>query len=341
MTAGGRVEPLTDVRDISRIAYGFIASKALFAALELDLFSRLIEPKTINALAQESGIPAHRVKTLLATLTALGLIVRDDDRFRNSPASGRYLTRGSPAYFGEYYRLQINQQIYPALEHLDAALAGDASNLAVGTPALMSDPVEAEVFSVAQHAASLGPAIRLAKTIDLGGSRTLLDVAGGSGAFSITLCRHYPELAATIIDFPNVIEIARRFIADAGLSQRIELAGGNALDTDWPGHQDVVLMSYLLSAVKEDDIATLMASSYRSLRPGGVLIVHDFMLEDDEQGPALAAQWFLMNLAFQPDAGSFSAATLGVLLAEQGFMSVSSQTLIPQITKIVVGSKPA
>ena len=46
------MEPLTDVRDISRIAYGFIASKALFAALELDLFSRLLEPKSIDALAQ-------------------------------------------------------------------------------------------------------------------------------------------------------------------------------------------------------------------------------------------------------------------------------------------------
>jgi hypothetical protein len=335
------MEPLRDVRDISRIAYGFMASKALFAALELDLFSRLFEPRTIDALARESGIPAHRMKTLLTTLTALGLIVRDDDRFHNSPASERYLTRGSPAYFGEYYRLQINRQIYPALEHLDAGLAGDARNLAADPQGLMSDPAEAEIFSVAQHAASLGPAIQLAKMIDLHGSRTLLDVAGGSGAFSITLCRHYPALAATIIDFPNVIEVARRFIADAGLSERIELAGGNALDTDWPGNQDVVLMSYLLSAVKEDDIPTLIAGAYRSLRPGGLLIVHDFMLDDDEQGPALAAQWFLLNLAFQPDAGSFSAATLRVLMAEEGFMSVSSQTLIPQITRIVVGSKPA
>lgn len=335
------MEPLRDVRDISRIAYGFIASKALFAALELDLFSRLLEPTTIDVLAQESGIAAHRVKTLLATLTALGLIVCDDDRFHNSPASEKYLTRGSPAYFGEYYRLQVNRQLYPALEHLDAGLVGDASNLAVDQQGLMSDPVEAQVFSIAQHAASLGPAIRLAKTIDLHESRTLLDVAGGSGAFSITLCGHYPELAATIIDFPNVTEIARRFITDAGLSERIELVGGNALDTDWPDDQDVVLMSYLLSAVKEDDIPTLMASAYRSLRPGGLLIVHDFMLDDDEQGPALAAQWFLLNLAFQPDAGSFSAATLSVLLAEQRFTSVSSQPLIPQITKIVTGRKPA
>ena len=72
-------------------------------------------------------------------------------------------------------------------------------------------------------------------------------------------------------------------------------------------------MSYLLSAVREGDIPALLASAYRSLRPGGLLIVHDFMLDEDEQGPALAAQWFLLNLALQPDAGSFSAATLGVL----------------------------
>ena len=77
------------------------------------MFSRLLEPKTIDAVARESGIPAHRVKTLLATLTALGLIVRDDDRFRNSAASERYLAGGSPASFGEYYRLQINRQAYP------------------------------------------------------------------------------------------------------------------------------------------------------------------------------------------------------------------------------------
>jgi ubiquinone/menaquinone biosynthesis C-methylase UbiE len=335
------VEPLTDVRDISRIAYGFIASKALFAALELDLFSRLLEPKTIDAVARESGIPAHRVETLLATLTALGLIVRDDDRFHNSPASERYLTRSSPASFGEYYRLQINRQLYPAMEHLDARLAGDPGSLASDMEGLMRDPAEAEVFSVAQHAASLGPAIQLAKIIDLHGSRTLLDVAGGSGAFSITLCRRYPQLAATIIDFPNVIQVARRFIAAAGLSERIQLVGGSALDTGWPDNQDVVLVSYLLSAVKEDDIPTLLANAYRSLRPGGLLIVHDFMLDDDEQGPALAAQWFLLNLALQPDSGSFSAATLSVLLVEQGFVSVSSQILIPQITKIVVASKPA
>ncbi len=265
------MEPLTDVRDISRIAYGFIASKALFAALELDLFSRLLEPKTIDAVARAAGIPAHRVKTLLATLTALGLIVRNDDRFRNSPASERYLARGSPASFGEYYRLQINRQAYPALEHLDAGLAGDSSSLASDIEALLRNPVEAEVFSVAQHAASLGPAISSPNwsTFTAAGRCSMSPAAAGP---SPSPCAwRYPQLAATIIDFPNVIDVARRFIAGVGLSERIQLAGGNALDTSWPDNQDVVLVSYLLSAVKDDDIPRLLASAYRSLRPGGLV----------------------------------------------------------------------
>jgi hypothetical protein len=65
------------------------------------------------------------------------------------------------------------------------------------------------------------------------------------------------------------------------------------------------------------------------------------MLDDDERGPALAAQWFLQSLVMQPDAASFSAASLIHLLATEGFANPSSQILIPEITKIVVCEKPA
>ena len=336
------MDPLTDVRDISRIAYGFMASKALFAALNLDLFSRLAEPRTVGELVEASGVPAHRLKTLLATLASLGLIVRDGAAFRNSPAADRYLARSGRAYFGDYYRMQIDRQTYPALQHLDAGLAGDADSLAFGSDVeLMSDPVEAEAFSLAQHAGSLGPALEFAKAVDLSGSTTLLDVAGGSGAFSIALCTRHPELTATIIDFPNVIEVARRYLAEAGLSDRISLIGGDALNTEWPQQRDTVLLSYLLSAVRESDIPALLEHSFNALRPGGRLIIHDFMLDDDEQGPLLAAGWFLSNLAYQPDAGSFSAATLNDLLTRQGFAGPSAQVLIPQITKTVICGKPA
>lgn len=332
---------ITDVRDISRIAYGFMGSKALFAGLGLELFGRLTgQPKSLDALIEETGVAGNRLATLLAALTALGLLVKDDDLYRNAAASERYLAPSGPGYFGDYYRFQIDRQMYPALTRLDAGLAGDEESLVFHQmEGLLSDPEEADAFSRAQHAGSMGPALLLANTVDLSGSRTLLDVGGGSGAFSISLCRRYPEMTATIVDFPNVIEVGRRYVEEAGLASRIRLLPGNALSTEWPQGHDVVLMSYLLSAVGASDFPELFAKARECLCPGGLLLVHDFMLEDDRAGPSLAAFWFLTNLALRSDCVSFSSAELGTHLSAQGFVDIASRELIPEITKLVSARK--
>jgi ubiquinone/menaquinone biosynthesis C-methylase UbiE len=334
--------PLIDVRDLSRLAYGFIGSKVLFAALNLDLFSRLTQPTTVDALAKETGVGPNRLRTLLAALTAVGLVVREGERYLNAPASDRYLVRTAPAYFGDYYRFQIDRQIYPALEHLDAGIVGDTDHLAFGgLEGLLADPTEATAFSQAQHTGSLGPAYLLARTLDVNGRRRLLDVAGGSGAFSITLCNRHPEMTSVIIDFPNVIEVARRYVDAAGLGSRIRMIAADALNVEWPGDQDVILMSYLLSAVGQSDIPTLFSKAYEALTPGGLLVIHDFMLDDDRDGPALAALWFVQYLAYRTDSVSFTAAALSGMLADQGFVEASDQVLIDEITKVLVCSKPA
>ena len=83
-------------RDIAAIAYGFMASKALFAALELGLFSLLADgPRTSAELAAKTGSSRHRLTTLLRSLVALGLLTRDDEGFRNAPAAQRHLVRGA------------------------------------------------------------------------------------------------------------------------------------------------------------------------------------------------------------------------------------------------------
>ncbi|HUF93973.1 MAG TPA: methyltransferase dimerization domain-containing protein, partial [Candidatus Limnocylindria bacterium] len=111
---------MSDVREISHIAYGFMGSKALFSALHLDLFGRLAgDTKSFESLVEATGVAPNRLRTLLVALTSVGLVVRDGDGYRNAPASERYLVRGAPAYFGDYYRFQIDRQIYPALLHLD------------------------------------------------------------------------------------------------------------------------------------------------------------------------------------------------------------------------------
>jgi ubiquinone/menaquinone biosynthesis C-methylase UbiE len=330
---------VTERRELSSIAYGFMASKALFAALGVDLFTHLAAgPRTTAQLSDDTGVAAHRLQTLLHALSAVGLVVARKQGYTNAPACQRYLVRGAPGEFGEYFRLQVAQQIYPALVHLDAGLAGTGS--AFDTYAeLLSRPDEARTFTTAQHAGSQAAARVLAERTPLGGARTMLDVGGGSGAFSVALCTRNPCLTATILDFPAVVDVARTYRDEAGLGARIDLLPGDVVHIPWPSDQDVVLLSYLLSALGDAEIDVVLAKAETSLTPGGLLIVHDFMLDDPGPGPAFAALWFLQYLAYRSDAVSFSADALSGRLRDHGFVPAPSEVLIPEITKMILSRK--
>jgi len=254
----------------------------------------------------------------------------------NAPASATYLVRTAPMYFGDYFRFQIARQIYPTLGHLEMALAGER----VDFYAKIQDPAEARRFSIAQHSGSLGPAHVAAGLVDLAGCRTLLDVGGGSGAFSIALCRRHPELSATILDFPSVRPTAEELVGQAGLSDRIRFVEGDALSTPWPAGQDAVLMSYLLSAVATQRVGELLGRARTSLRPGGRLMLHDFMLDDDRTGPAVAALWLLNAVTIDPDVASLTPAWLTEQVLAAGFEGVELSHVITGITRLLVARTP-
>ena len=267
------MDPITDVREISRLAYGFKASKALLVGIDLDLFSRLSETaKPLSSLAEETGIAENRLETLLTALTSLGLLVKTEGTYSNAPACEDYLVKGKPAYFGDYFGLQTDQFIFPAFNDLGAVIRGEGgSSIWRDYETLMRDAETAERFSRGLHAGSLGPAIALSKQVDISDKTVLLDVAGGSGAFTIMLCKRNPGLTATIFDFPTALPVARQFVAEAGLDGRVEFVGGNAITGEWPQGHDAVLMSFLFSAIGEDDLPVLLEKAHGALPAGGAL----------------------------------------------------------------------
>ncbi len=104
------------ISSISAIAYGFMGSQALFAALELGLFTALSdEPGGLDALAVKLHAPVGPLSVLLSTCLALRLLTRDGERYYNSPAAQRFLVQSARSYVGDYYLRQISPIIYTRL----------------------------------------------------------------------------------------------------------------------------------------------------------------------------------------------------------------------------------
>jgi ubiquinone/menaquinone biosynthesis C-methylase UbiE len=320
-----------------------MASKALFAALELDLFTRIARgADTLEALASATGVAPNRTRTLLTALKTVGLVTEQDGRFANAPATATYLVAGAPGDFRDYVRVVNGGFMYEGLRHLDRALRGERVFPGKGFYegiVYSEGGVGGEAFSAAQHAGSVGPARLLTRRIDLGDARRLLDVGGGSGAYTHAFLKRHPALRATILDFPETVATARRHAAEAGLADRIGHLAGNALATPWPADQDVVLMSYVWSAVGRDDIAELARRAHGALRPGGLVIVHDFMVDDAHATPAFAAWYLLAAVLDNPHAECLTPRFVEGTLRDAGFTIETTEPMLDEITSVTRGRR--
>lgn len=333
---------VNSAEEVSRIAFGFMASKALFAGLHINVFTHLADgPKTCGEISKKSGVPENRVTTLMTALYSIGLVGWEKEKYSNSPGADAFLSQTSKYDFGDYLRYQIDQQMYPFLQQLNEVLDGTLAPDAIDSyQHWMSDPTQAALYSNAQHAGSLGPGRTIARMVDLSGARELLDVGGGTGAMTIRLLEANPDLSSTIIDFPNVSEIGWRFITEANLVDRVRYIPSNALTAEWPKQQDAILMSYLFSGIPGEEVPRLIQYAFDCMAPGGKLLVHDFMVEDDRSGPHLAALWQLQHMAFTPDAHSVTAGWVNAEMQKVGFVDIQDDQTIPGLTHLVHARKP-
>jgi SAM-dependent methyltransferase len=323
------------------VAYGFMGSQALFAALELGVFTELATaPADSDRLAATLGVPPSPLKALLAACLALGLLERDGEHYRNTPGAGRYLVRGARRYVGDYYLRQVATLLYPQVPLATAVVRGEAMEPTTYFN-FLDDPHRAEEFIRGQHNGSAGPAYLLARTLDLTGNCRLGDLGGGSGAFAIELVRHHPGLTAVVLDHPKVIEVARKIVAEAGLADRIECVAGDVLTDPWPARTDVLLLSYVVSSYSQQALRRLLAQTHQHLPAGGRLIIHDFALHADRPGPRNSAQWFFANLSISARTHPHTVLEIVHSLEAAGYGEVTAQPHVPDVTFLFTARKPA
>jgi hypothetical protein len=326
------------------LSTGFWAFKTLAAAHELDLFSRLAggSGTTAGELAQALGLHPRPAEMLLTGCTALGLLEKADGRYRNTPLSEAYLVRGKPYYFGGFVEM-ADKRLYAGWDKLTEALRTNRPT--TWDPAAQSsafdgeDPTMLATFWEAMHSLSTMTARKLGEAVDLRQFRCLLDIGGGSGAYDIELCKQYENLRATVFDLSHVAAIAAGKIAEAGLTDRIETAGGSFFE-QLPKNHDVHLLSMIMHDWDEAKDCALLRRSFEALPSDGAVIISELLVNDEKTGPAPAALMSL-NMLIETEGRNYTPAEYSAWLEEAGFRDIETVWFdAPAANGAVIGRKP-
>ncbi|CAK9067860.1 unnamed protein product [Durusdinium trenchii] len=245
------------------------------------------------------------------------------------------MVSSSKAFYGDYLKYQIGRLFYARMGQLLPVLKGEET---LNYSGWFSDPEVAASYTMAQHNGSLATAKALFRRVSLDHVQRMLDVGGGSGAFSVTAVQRVPSLFATVLELPAVCAEGRRLTAAAGpAAARVEFRALDATEpTRWPveeASQDLVLMSYLCGSIPEEALLPLYRNAFGALRPGGRLVVHDFMVEDSKDGPALGAYWALQHVTVNPQGLGLTPSGVAERLAAAGFEVLEQSDLIARMTK--------
>ena len=152
--------------------------------------------------------------------------------------------------------------------------------------------------------------------------RRMLDVGGGSGAYSIAFAQTYPALSADVFDLAPVVELARDYIHAAGLAERIGARSGDMRSDELGRGYDLLLVSAICHMFGPEENQELFARCYRALAPGGRLLVRDFILDPDRTSPKQAALFALNMLVGTPHGSTYTEAEYEAWLRGAGFSRV-------------------
>lgn len=260
-------------------AYWF--SEALFTAVELELFS-MLEPEGMSASALSTALNLHSqsCERFLKALAALGLVTTDGATYHNTKLGSEYLVKGRDGYLGDSILWRKNLQ--PGWQDLTACLkSGGRVNLPEGDGqedlSRRIRPYINAMDSVARE--KVLEILACFEGMKLEGM--LLDVGAGSGAISTGFMQRFPALNSTLLDLPEVLSYSQELLSAKGFEERVNYLPCNILEA-WPvpaASFDLVILSNIVHAYSEVEIPEVLARAVQSLKPGGILLIHDFFLE--------------------------------------------------------------
>jgi hypothetical protein len=328
-----------DPSAIVRLSTAYWESQTLLTANRLRVFDSLADgARSADEVAAELGLDPRSTALLLRALVGLGFLAESSDRFANAPVAAAFLVTRSPAFMGNV--IQYSDQLYATWGRLEEALRSGKPALPAQTY-LGDDPKRTRSFVMAMHERALGIARALVGLLDLQGRRSMLDVGGGPGTYSVLLTERFPGLRSEVIELPGVAAVARELVAAAGAAERVSLRDGDYHSTDFGSGKDVVLMSGMFHRETVPACRSLIERAAASLNPGGLLVVSDVFTDQGGSQPTFAAMFGLNMMLTAPDGGVHADADVMRWMADCGLGNMRMVPLPPPMPhRVVLGIKP-
>ena len=286
-----------DPAPVLELIDAFRRSKTMFAAVALGVFEALAEgpadASTLAARLAGSAAAAGSVERLLDGCVGMGLLRKADGAYANQPIAETYLCDGSPLSLTGYV-LYSNEALFPMWAHLEDAVREGAPRWTqtFGWQGPLFDnffktDARRRSFLRGMHGFGQLSSPAVVAAFDLSRFRRFADLGGATGHLAIAASERYPQMRAVVFDLPQVIAMAREYLAASAARGRIEPIAGDFFQDDLPP-ADLYALGRILHDWPEERIQPLLAKIYRALAPGGALLIAEKLLEEDKSGPVPA-----------------------------------------------------
>ena len=314
---------------IMRLINGYWATGVLAAASTHRVFTHLQQgADTATALATAAGISERGAQTLLDGLVSIGLVELGEDGYRNTAEAATYLVEDTPVSLARFARLKLTHM---------GALADLAEVVRAGGPVaspvveVANNPHWEEIVRAiaAQSVPAAGIAAQVLGLADAG-PISILDVGGGSGIYSGIWLQTNTQARATQLDWAPINAIAHRLLAERGVAERFTSIDGDFHTTDFGTDQhDVAVYSHIAHQESPEANIEVFTRLRQAIKPGGALVVCDYVVDDDRSGPAFPLIFASEMLLKSKHGSTWRQADYRDWLVKAGFEEISFHAAPP------------
>jgi len=283
---------------INVLSRAFQQSRVFLTAFDLGIFTALgDDEKSSEEIAIEIKADIRPVDRLLNALCVTGAVMKNNGKFQNSNVASQFLVKGKTDYqAGMMHAVHL----WDSWSRLTESVRN--GGLIEQGPVEKRDSEWFEPFIEAMHSRAVKEAPGLVGQIDLSNVEKLLDVGGGSGAFSMAFVKASDRIIATIVDLPNVVALTQKYIKEAGLEERINTVPGDYNSDELGSGYDMAFLSAIIHSNSPDQNIALFKKVSSALNLGGRIVVSDFIMDDDRTSPAFGA-FFSLNMLVNTGSG--------------------------------------